>query len=83
MQLSISKSKRACLSTTIALPCALTVAPAFSNSLEEYKRAPGSEKIISPKTVPAGTDLLKVDNGNTGTMEICLKITIRTLTRRQ
>ena len=42
-----------------------------------------SEKIISPKTVPAGTDLLKVDNGNTGTMEICLKITIRTLTRRQ
>lgn len=48
MQLSISKSKRACLSTTIVLPCALTVAPAFSNSLEEYNRAPGSEKIISP-----------------------------------
>lgn len=48
MQLSILTSKRACLSATIALPYALTVAPAFSNSLEEYRRAPDAEKIISP-----------------------------------
>lgn len=48
MQLSILISKRACLSATIVLPYALTVAPVFSNSLEEYRRAPDAEKIISP-----------------------------------
>ena len=45
MQLSILTSKRACLSTTIVLPYALTVASAFSNSLEEYRRAPDAEKL--------------------------------------
>ena len=45
IQLSILTSKRAFLSATIVLPYALTVAPAFSNSLEEYRRAPDSKKL--------------------------------------
>ena len=40
-------------------------------------------KILRPKTIPADIYLLHVDNGNTGTMELCSKITRKTPTRGQ